>query len=142
MNTINVAELITIRLMSSSFEVISEERIFEGGNLNVQCNFTLVEFDGSNSEPEEKEPLQGECEVVVEAADLEDETKNLFRYDAKYIALFNVSDEESFYAQKEKERADYCLGKIYPLIREDLMSCFDRADLRQIYLPHHFSTAG
>lgn len=139
MNTINVAELLAVRLTSSSFDVLDEKNVFSGGNIQISCDLALT--DGKIESPEteiDDYHLRGDCNVTVEA--MSDDNQSLFKYSGKYVAIFNVLNTKIFFEQNETVRADYCLEKIYPLIREDLMSCFNRADLRQIYLPYRFTS--
>ncbi|MGI3095308.1 hypothetical protein [Vibrio diabolicus] len=129
---VNIAELMTIRLQSSSFLVINEDKIFEGGNLKVTCELTLADDEVTNG------PIEGDCIVSVLAQENENSDVNLFEYNYEYVAFFNITDAELFSELDNHQRADYCLEKIYPIIREDMMSCFDRAGLRQIHIPYNF----
>ncbi|EIO4602617.1 hypothetical protein ABNJ92_000351 [Vibrio parahaemolyticus] len=131
---INLAELQSIRLSSSSFQVLDEDHLFEGGSIRFLCELTLFDDDKSK----DNTPLEGKCSVNVRAIKPETKDQPLFEADYNYIVFFNVINHEVLFNLENRQRADYCLEKIYPLIREDLMSCFDRAGLRQIYLPFSF----
>lgn len=130
---VNVAELLSFRLHSSSFEILDDEKVFDGGNLNVLCELTLVDSEDKES------PLVGNASVSVEALDPEDNS-TLFKSSYTYVALYDVYDEKLFFSLTEKQRADCCLEKIYTMIREDVMYCLNRAGLRQIHLPFNFKS--
>jgi len=123
-------ELANLTLNNSEFEVIAPEEAANGGSYEFSCEVNLIEDEDSKNE------FQLSTKFQMRGFREQDD---LFILKLNYVGTFEILNGLIFSELPQKTLVHYCIGIIYPTLRESVLFFLAKAGLGGIDIPFHLS---
>ena len=125
-----MAQLIDLTLIKSSFELFNSEALAKKGNLEFGISISFIE-------EESEESIKLKIGFDIKGSDSDGVAA--FNNSAEYLVQFTSDNKAAFFEVDEPKRIVYCFTTCFPAIRKDLMHTFNIAGIRSIVIPYNMT---